>query len=44
MSGNSEDSSATRVLNEFLRGRHSGPGNPVRDMDALAAAFLAEGK
>jgi len=29
-----------RVLNEFLKGRQSGPGNPVRDMDALAEAFL----
>ena len=28
-----------RVLNEFLPGRHSGPGNPVRDMDAAAEAF-----
>jgi hypothetical protein len=27
-----------RVLNEFLKGRESGPGNPVRDMDALAEA------
>jgi hypothetical protein len=27
-----------RVLNEFLKGRQSGPGNPVRDMDALAEA------
>jgi len=33
--------SKRRVLNEFLQGRHSGPGNPVNDMDALAAAFLA---
>jgi len=30
-----------RVLNEFLKGRASGPGNPVADMDALAEAFLA---
>ena len=30
-----------RVLNEFLKGRASGPANPVRDMDALAEAFLA---
>ena len=29
-----------RVLNEFLKGRESGPGNPVRDMDALAEGFL----
>jgi len=34
--------SKRRILNEFLKGRHSGPGNPVRDMDALAEAFLAE--
>ena len=27
-----------RVLNEFLKGRESGPTNPVRDMDALAEA------
>ena len=27
-----------RVLNEFLKGRQSGPGNPVADMDKLAAA------
>jgi ketosteroid isomerase-like protein len=33
--------SKRRVLNEFLQGRHSGPTNPVQDMDALAAAFLA---
>jgi len=33
-----------RVLNEFLEGRHSGPNNPVRDLDGLAAAFLAEKK
>ena len=30
-----------RVLNEFLKGRESGPGNPVVDMDGLAEAFLA---
>ena len=30
-----------RVLNEFLKGRTSGPGNPVRDMDAAAEAFRA---
>ncbi len=28
------------VLNEFLKGRNSGPGNPVRDMDGLAEALL----
>ena len=33
--------SKRRVLNEFLEGRHSGPNNPVRDLDGLAAAFLA---
>jgi len=27
-----------RVLNEFLKGRQSGPNNPVADMDALAEA------
>jgi hypothetical protein len=27
-----------RVLNEFLKGRESGPANPVRDMDAAADA------
>ena len=31
-----------RVLNEFLKGRQSGPGNPVADMDRLAAAAAAE--
>ena len=30
-----------RVLNEFLKGRQSGPGNPVADMDKLAAAAAA---
>ncbi len=30
-----------RVLNDFLEGRHSGPGNPVSDLDAQAEAFLA---
>jgi hypothetical protein len=30
-----------RVLNEFIPNRHSGPENPVRQMDALAEAFLA---
>jgi hypothetical protein len=29
------------VLNEFIRNRGSGPENPVGEMDALAAAFLA---
>ena len=28
-----------RVLNEFIKGRTSGPGNPVRDMDAAAEAL-----
>jgi len=32
-----------RILNEFLKGRESGPGNPVRDMDAAAEAFRAGG-
>jgi hypothetical protein len=32
-----------RVLNEFLKGRASGPANPVADMDLLAAAFRAGG-
>ena len=31
-----------RILNEFIEGRHSGPGNPVGDMDALAEAWLGE--
>ena len=31
--------SKRRILNEFLKGRTSGPGNPVRDMDAIAEAF-----
>ena len=31
-----------RVLNEFLKGRQSGPGNPVADMDKLAAAAAAQ--
>ncbi len=30
-----------RVLNEFIKSRSSGPGNPVADMDAAAAAFSA---
>ena len=29
--------SERRILNEFLQGRESGPGNPVPDMDAEAA-------
>ncbi len=28
-----------RILNEFLKGRESGPGNPVAEMDAAAEAF-----
>jgi hypothetical protein len=32
------------VLNEFIKSRSSGPGNPVRDMDAAAEAYLAGGK
>ena len=31
-----------RVLNEFLKGRQSGPGTPVADMDRLAAAAAAQ--
>lgn len=31
--------SRRRILNEFLKGRMSGPGNPVRDMDEAAEAF-----
>jgi hypothetical protein len=31
--------SRRRVLNEFLKGRHSGPDNPVLAMDAAANAF-----
>jgi len=30
-----------RVLNEFIKSRTSGPGNPVTDMDAAAEAFKA---
>jgi hypothetical protein len=33
-----------RVLNEFLKGRSSGPANPVADMDAAAEAFRASVK
>ncbi len=35
--------SKRRVLNEFIKGRMSGPGNPVSDMDAAAEAFRAGG-
>lgn len=31
-----------RVLNEFLKGRKSGPNNPVADMDTLAAALAGK--
>ena len=34
--------SKRRILNEFIPNRHSGPGNPVADMDALAEAWLGE--
>jgi uncharacterized protein (TIGR02246 family) len=30
-----------RVLNEFIKSRSSGPGNPVNDMDAAAEAYAA---
>lgn len=30
------------VLNEFIRGRNSGPANPVSEMDAAAAAYRAQ--
>jgi ketosteroid isomerase-like protein len=33
--------SRRRVLNEFLKGRHSGPDNPVLAMDAAANAFAS---
>jgi len=33
-----------RVLNEFIKSRTSGPGNPVRDMDAAAETLLGRGK
>jgi len=36
--------SKRRVLNEFLKGRTSGPGNPVRDADAAAEAYAASVK
>jgi hypothetical protein len=32
------------VLNEFIKSRTSGPGNPVNDMDAAAEAFKASVK
>ena len=32
------------VLNEFIKSRSSGPGNPVRDADAAAEAFAASVK
>ncbi len=31
--------SKRRVLNEFIKSRSSGPGNPVAEMDAAAEAF-----
>jgi len=31
------------VLNDFLKGRNTGPGNPVREMDTTAAAALGSG-
>lgn len=34
--------SRRRVLNEFLKGRHSGPDNPVLAMDAAASAFAGK--
>jgi hypothetical protein len=34
--------SKRRVLNEFIKGRMSGPNNPVRDMDAAAQALLGQ--
>jgi len=33
--------SKRRVLNEFIKGRHSGPGDPVIDMDKIADAMKA---
>lgn len=33
-----------RVLNEFIKNRTSGPGNPVRDADAAADAYAASVK
>ena len=30
------------VLNEFIEGRESGPGNPVRNLDAAAEAFRTQ--
>jgi hypothetical protein len=35
--------SKRNVLNEFIPGRNSGPGNPVAEMDAAAAAYRAQG-
>ena len=32
------------VLNEFIKNRTSGPGNPVRDVDAAAEAYAASVK
>ena len=32
------------VLNEFIKSRSSGPGNPVRDMDAAADAYGGGGR
>ena len=34
--------SKRRVLNEFIKSRSSGPGNPVSDLDAAAEAFGAK--
>ena len=36
--------SKRRVLNEFIKTRQSGPGNPVNDMDAAAEAYRASVK
>ena len=33
-----------RVLNEFIKSRTSGPGNPVNDLDAAAEAYRASVK
>lgn len=35
--------SKRNVLNEFIPRRNSGPGNPVAEMDAAAAAYRAQG-
>lgn len=32
------------VLNEFIEGRESGPDNPVRKLDAAAAAISSSGQ